>query len=553
MPRDSQKWLRKMMQPRQSFKNKIFSSGLYQRSLKNRTPKKFLFTPADCIQGVKERADSLFQGDFQLLGVSCQIPGEKPWSVKNMPAFWQEELHRFNWLRDFSINGSDAGRRHARALVLSWIKEFETFQSLAWDPHLLARRLINWMQQSEFLLTKSDGDFNYKFIQSIRLQHQHLRRYCRYFANEPDRLDFYIALYLGAACFTDTQIEAVPYEEQLFTELDKVLLPDGTHISKNPSHQFSILADLISLRETYTNREIRPPMQLTAGIERLVTSACFFLHRDGEFAQFNGGYTLNQAAIESLLIKSNVVPKIPAYLPDGGFVRLKSGQSTLIMDTGSEELLQKTHHHGLGSFEFSHENCRLIVNCGSHPDDTSPWQQALAKTAAHSAISIADVNAQIWPHVPKSGENTDHLALNEADGNLWLDFNNPGYEDSLNVSHSRRIFLSADGHTLKGEDCIQARGTMEEATDFCLRFHLHTQLEVSKSVDGRNLLLQTASGSDWIFLSSHPEITLEASINCPAPSDTKNGHQILLKGRLISDEPTIVKWALHKNREETAD
>jgi len=543
--------------PRRTFRDRVFSSSLYSRSLKNRTPKRFLFTPVDAIAGQKDRADTLFQGNFLLQGVSSKFKQAEPWFTKGLPLYWHQELHRFNWLRDFSANDSDAARRHSRALLLSWIKEFEGYQPHIWDPYILARRLINWMQQSAFLLTKNDGDFNYKFIQSLRIQLQHLKHYCRYFSKEADQFELYLALYLGSACFTDTQRDAGRLEEQLLIEIDKVILPDGSHISRNPSQHLTALADLMALSATYTNTNMLSPVPLTAAIERLTSAVRFFQHGDGALALFNGGYSLDEATcsqVLSLSEKPALLTLPPVQLTQAGFARLAEGSATLIVETArNDKKINTPAYIGIGSFEFSHDKNRLIVNCGAHPDESSDWSSALAQTAAHSTLCISDRN--IKSSGAEKGKDLDPapITLHEEGGNHWLEFENLGYDASINIKHTRSLFLGSTGQSLKGEDTVQAPNNRQEAIDFCLRFHLHPELSVSNSVGGRSILMLTKDGAAWTFMTSLSEVFLEESVYCAQAGEVRNTKQIVLRGRLNNSDPLVIKWALHQNTDKVSD
>ena len=53
---------------------------------------------------------------------------------------------------------------------------------------------------------------------------------------------------------------------------------------------------------------------------------------------------------------------------------------------------EKTHASSL-SFEFSHGSEKIVVNCGSPFINNKKLSEALRSTAAHSTISIDDINS----------------------------------------------------------------------------------------------------------------------------------------------------------------
>src|SRR5690606_42013244 len=81
---------------------------------------------------------------------------------------------------------------------------------------------------------------------------------------------------------------------------------------------------------------------------------------------------------------------------------------------------------------------------------------------------------------------------------------------------------------------------------FSLRFHLHPDLSISKSASGRNILIRTASGTGWKFLTSAPRLALEESVYCSVPGERRHNQQIVISGELIHQEPIQIKWALSR-------
>jgi len=61
------------------------------------------------------------------------------------------------------------------------------------------------------------------------------------------------------------------------------------------------------------------------------------------------------------------------------------------MDCGSPPK-EKTHAGSL-SFEFSYFGEKLVVNSGSPVVNDKKWIEAMRSTAAHSTVSIDDVNS----------------------------------------------------------------------------------------------------------------------------------------------------------------
>src|SRR3546814_1131249 len=66
----------------------------------------------------------------------------------------------------------------------------------------------------------------------------------------------------------------------------------------------------------------------------------------------------------------------------------------------------------------------------------------------------------------------------EADGSIWLETSHDGYLPVFGLTHHRRLFLSASGDDLRGEDRFTAETSgAARPCDVALRFHLHPEVQ----------------------------------------------------------------------------
>src|SRR5439155_371569 len=81
---------------------------------------------------------------------------------------------------------------------------------------------------------------------------------------------------------------APPPARRRLADLERQVLPDGGHLSRNPGAMIELLVDLLPLSQAYTARNVPPPPALTHAIDRMMPMLRFFRHGDGAFALFNG-------------------------------------------------------------------------------------------------------------------------------------------------------------------------------------------------------------------------------------------------------------------------
>ena len=97
-----------------------------------------------------------------------------------------------------------------------------------------------------------------------------------------------VALAYAALCMAGQARHMRGTIKQLVAEIERQILPDGGHISRNPGALIELLLDLLPLRQAFQARNIAPPPQLNNAIDRMMPMMRFFRHGDGTFAHFNG-------------------------------------------------------------------------------------------------------------------------------------------------------------------------------------------------------------------------------------------------------------------------
>jgi uncharacterized heparinase superfamily protein len=264
-------------------------------------------------------------------------------------------------------------------------------------------------------------------------------------------------------------------------------------------------------------------------------------HGDGGLALFNGSSEETGARIEAVLAQAGRAGRMPSQLAEGGFHRLQTGRTVLIMDCGAPAApkLDRCAHAGTLSFELSMGRERLIVTCGAAPGAGPEWREACRATAAHSTLVIAETSSAdlraegLGPRRPEQVE----VSRQEAGSAHWLHASHDGWRIPFGAIHRRRIYIAESGEDIRGEDAVES----QEPQPFVVRFHLHPGVEASLQQDGEAVLLRLPSGSGWRLRADGARVSLEESVYLGG-AEPRQTEQVVLTGH--QDGPQQVRWAI---------
>ncbi len=537
---------------RDSVAPKIFETGLYNYFLSDSPPKDLGFRPKSRLPGDAEQGLRLLDGVIRLQGMESDLPQEDPWGSEPPDAGIAAWLHGFEFLRDlYAVTGErqDQAAERARRLVGAWLSRHPRWHRLCWRTDILSIRLLNWLTFAEPLLRGADAAFRKAFLEGLARQARHLSDALRLRQSGVEPVLAWAALCTATLCLPDLERR----REAAFAGLTRVLhaeiLPDGMHRSRNPSRQFRLLAILAGLRRTCLDANWEAPEALANAVDRMAPMLRALRHGDGGLAVFHDGIEERSSRIDAVLKLAESRAKPLESAPYGQYERAEAKRAVLLMDVGwpVPDTTDSPHLSPL-AMEFSHGRDRIIVNCGTAADPL--WRQALAGTAAHSTMSIADEEAlpEGWlaaPPPPPPPTVTRQI----QDGNFWIEGEHAGYESRFGLRHRRRLYLHADGDDLRGEDMVRKLrrpdGSRPEDRSFAIRFHLHPDIRVSLLHDGAQAILKTVSGKGWRMRVAGGTVSLEDSVYLGADGIRHRSQQILLCAT-TSGDTTIVKWALAK-------
>jgi uncharacterized heparinase superfamily protein len=543
-------------------RRRLRAGPIYHWRYKGRTPERVLIAPPDLRLADPQIALEIYYGRFPLSGHLVETGGKSPFQLDITNPQWLKSLHGFRWLRHMRAAGTELAAANARALVSDWIAiHGSRISGVAWDPVLTARRIIAWLQHSSVVLQGAELPFYRAYLRSLAVQIRYLRSMVPEMPDGKEKLRARIALAFAALSLPVPQSALRNATRNLSAEIERQILPDGGHISRNPMAVLELLADLLPLRQTYANQAEEPPATLIGAVERMLPALRFFRHQDGSLARFNGmGATIHDR-IAAILRHDDTGGAPLLHAPHSGYERLSMGGTTVIADTGMPPPAEVSGraHAGCLSFELSSGRHNFIVNSGVDTFGAPEFRPLARTTAAHSTATLNDsssarfnvsagVNVLVGAPLvggPRSVR-SERRDSKDAQGFIAV---HDGYVARFGVYHERALSLSQGGNVLKGIDRFFLSGgkaARNNGRDFVIiRFHVHPERELHTDEEGRPVLNSRGADS-WVFTVSGVETAVEESIFFAGLSGPRKTRQIVLAFK--ASEVQEVRWQFTRTR-----
>ncbi|MFZ1107099.1 MAG: heparinase II/III family protein [Rhodomicrobium sp.] len=517
-----------------------------------------LILPQDLRTGDPSFAVELYDGYFGLAGAAAPIGSESPFHVMPPTLPWQKDLYAFAWLRHLHAAEDHIAQERARKLASEWIAFSRNAPPLARNRDITARRVIALLSHAAFLLDGADPEF---YDSVMRMLSRDLHDLTVIYSDGPGvpKLRALIAILLAGLCIAEQETYLSSYLSAFIAEIDKQILEDGGHASRDPSDVIELLLELLPLKQCFVARQIEPPPSLYAALNRMHAMLRFLRLGDGSLAHFNGmGPTLLDQVSTVLAYDDTGCMYQGAIAPQSGYARISAGEVVVVADAGGPPPmhLSSRAHAGCGAFEMSVGHEPLIVNCGAPQDETGDWYVVSRSTAAHSTLSIEDLSSSrlikapeqiagrelFWLAGPKhvQHEAADHEAAQS------VRIGHDGYRERFGLLHRRRLTLRKSGLEFEGHDQLStlSDGAAASPARFAIRFHLHPRVAAHLSRNTNAVTLTTPGGQTWRFVAEGADLDVEESIFFADPICLRRSLQIVLKGPCT--RTTSVLWKFEK-------
>ena len=521
----------------------IWFNGLfYRRTLGGRYGSGLAHAPQEVWLGDARRGSAVLKREYVFAGHAETEPGIL-WRNKAAPQAWQAALHGFDWLRDLRAVGGKAAREHGREMIVDWLEREDRWHSLSWRPDVTAERLTNWLMAAEYFYPVDEALDAKPFLGSLIRQSRHLGRVVGLLDPGADRLRVLCALVLTGVCMPIQARNLPRWLDMLSAESMAQIGTDGVHVTRSPAMHFLILQRLVELNGVLRDAGIDTPQPIERAIARMGASLRLLRHGDGRLCLFNDSNEEENWLIDLVLSRAEALGHPAEPSPeDAGFQRLSANRTTVLMDAGPPPPpgFDGHAHAGALSFEMSVGRQRMIVNCGAYSGLREDWRFAQRTTAAHSTVTIDDYNSADVLNDEMIGfrPRISRIDRHEADGNLWLDATIDDYAGIAGLSHQRRLYLTANGANLRGEDNLSGKRQHR----FVARFHLHPSVTASLAQNEESVLLRLRDGDGWRFRAEGGAVDLQESVYLGFRGRPRRTLQIVITGAKRGGTATL-KWA----------
>ncbi len=193
---------------RRSVARWFHASVFYRWRYLGRVPERLVIAPIDLRTADPTVAQDIYAGRWVFSGDGIDIEGFSVFEAEPPNEEWSRRLHSFGWLRHFRATDTELARTNARDLIDDWIHVSRRHDPAAWDPEVVARRILAWLSQTPLVLENCDYAFYRRFMRSLTSQVRYLRRVAYDGAPGLPRLRVVVALAAAALAMSGPRVSS---------------------------------------------------------------------------------------------------------------------------------------------------------------------------------------------------------------------------------------------------------------------------------------------------------------------------------------------------------
>ncbi len=548
-----------MERSRRATVSRLLYSRPFRWRLSSASVSNLLIVPQDLRTADPSFAHEIELGQFGLAGTVVHLDDKSPFELDPPNDGWARALHSFGWLRHLEAVGTEDARDTATRLAVEWTIRERRGTGVAWEPSVIARRIISWISHASFLLDGTDARLYDAITRSLAAQIVRLSATWHDAPTGEMRLQSLIALLLAQLCMAGQERQIPTIERAFLNELSKEILPDGGHISRNPAVLIDLVLDLLPLKQCLLSRERPVPPALLEALQKMISMLRFMRLGDGRLSRFNGVSVPALAGLATILGYDDAPETVLQDAPESGYARLEREGTVVICDVGTPPPLEAAAkaHAGCLSFEMSSARSALFVNCGAPAASDASWQPVARSTASHCTLSFGEdssstlvrhpVLAQMLGAEPIVGPSRVEAKLEEHGGAIELHALHDGYVKSAGLVHRRSLVLHKTGRRLLGVDRIEGHKVkvrLRQDASFAIHFHLHPDVSCRQGSEADGIDLTLMNGHKWNFSAEGAQLSIEDSTFFADSSGPRRTLQIVARGATFGESE--VRWIVER-------
>jgi uncharacterized heparinase superfamily protein len=340
------------------------------------------------------RDETGWHGHF--LNETRTFGADLPWATLSgdgADQLWRMNLHYFEYLPDVATEDLEP-------LIDSWIAACRprspVSSSAAWTPYAISLRISAWLEAWSVRGPFGSADFGRRFATSLIEQAGYLSHNLETDIRGNHLIKNIRALTEIAAAFGVPARRFARIADQLLVrELRHQMLPDGVHYERSVAYHNQVFADFLTIAANRSTTDAAG-QRLAAALEGMAQATADLTHPDGAPEQFgDAGLQMTATGAACLAAFGELTSSVPAprsaiSFTDAGFYGHRTGADFFIArmgPLGPGDLMG--HAHGdWGSFEWSVDAQRVIVNQGVHEYRAGPKRVLSRSTASHNTATL---------------------------------------------------------------------------------------------------------------------------------------------------------------------
>jgi len=528
------------------FREIYFLSNFHNKSLNSQTPSRLFFNPNPYL------LEPLIKHKSFLFNIS-ENEAHSFWD-KSLKEKDKSNIHNFLWLN--LIDRKNDGEI-IQKIIKEWIQNFNNYKKDIWKESIIAKRIIAWISNSDFILNKNEKDFEQNFFNSLIRQVNFIKKNLNSNSNNLNRIEFISALILSGLVFKEYYNNYILGLKELKKIITIFFDKDGFPRNRNLESLILFLQYFILIKEWIKSAQENEPEYLNQIIEKNIICLNSFNNSANKIPLFNGSTDKNVSKFLSYLEKLNY--KSEKKLEFLGKIQiLKNKNTTIYFDVGNppENHLSSDYQSGPLSFEYFNDSIKIITNCGYGRKISQKFKFISRFTSAQSTLCMDDSSVVKFKRsylINKTFGSTIsntfkilNLEREEDKEKINVSATHDAYLKKFGYLHKRRILFFKKNSFIEGTDFLMRKGNSVSDTNFSIRFHIYPGISLFETMSGKDVLLQIDKKKSWTFSVKNESVKIEKSLFLGS-NKILNNQCIVIYGNTKNHDINI-KWEFKKSK-----